>query len=152
MFLIGQGVGSLIAGPFSEVFDRNVVYAGSMAIFMIWIMACKLPARNFAHQNSQDNVMLKHFPCSGGLAPNFGAHIVFRFLAGCAASTPLVCSGGSVSDMFDSVEKTWGLPVYASFAFNGPMIGAVMGAYIGKWPSHTPVFLGISFTCKYAVT
>ncbi|GJC90177.1 putative efflux pump kojT [Colletotrichum liriopes] len=106
LYLVGMGLGSLVAGPFSETFGRNVVYAGSMAVFMIWIMA-------------------------SGLAPNFGAQITFRFLAGCSASTPLVCSGGSIADMYNRLEKTWSFPLYAITCFGGPMIGAVMGAYIG---------------------
>ncbi|GKU07575.1 unnamed protein product [Fusarium langsethiae] len=110
LYLVGMGLGSLVAGPFSETFGRNAVYTVSMAIFMIWIMA-------------------------SALAPNFGAQIVFRFLAGCSASTPLVCSGGSIADMFNSLEKTWSFPLYAVAGFGGPMIGAVMGAYIG--PSNT---------------
>ncbi|GKT53089.1 major facilitator superfamily transporter [Colletotrichum tofieldiae] len=110
LYLVGMGLGSLVAGPFSETFGRNVVYAGSMAVFMIWIMA-------------------------SGLAPNFGAQITFRFLAGCSASTPLVCSGGSIADMYNRLEKTWSFPLYAITCFGGPMIGAVMGAYIG--PSDT---------------
>ncbi|KAI0023345.1 major facilitator superfamily transporter [Xylariomycetidae sp. FL0641] len=109
MYLVGMGVGSLVAGPFSETFGRNYVYTGSMAVFMVWIMAA-------------------------GLAPNLGAQVAFRFLAGCAASTPLVCSGGSVADMFDAREKTWSFPLYAISAFGGPMLGAVMGAYIGPSP------------------
>ncbi|CAN8104660.1 unnamed protein product [Discula destructiva] len=106
LYLVGMGLGSLVAGPFSETFGRNAVYVGSMCVFMVWIMAA-------------------------GLAPSFGAQITFRLLAGCSASTPLVCSGGSVSDMFDSLEKTWAFPLYAIAAFGGPMLGAVMGAYIG---------------------
>ncbi|KAK2003694.1 major facilitator superfamily transporter [Colletotrichum falcatum] len=106
LYLVGMGVGSLVAGPFSETFGRNAVYGGSMAIFMVWIMA-------------------------SGLAPNFGAQIAFRFLAGCSASTPLVCSGGSIADMYNRLEKTWSFPLYAITCFGGPMIGAVMGAYIG---------------------
>lgn len=106
MYLAGMGVGSLIAGPFSETFGRNAVYSVSMVIFMIWIMA-------------------------SGLAPNFGSQIAFRFLAGCCASTPLVCAGGSIADMFNSIEKTWSFPLFAVPSFIGPMIGAVMGAYIG---------------------
>lgn len=123
LYLVGMGVGALVAGPFSETFGRNAVYSGSMVVFMIWIMA-------------------------SGLAPNFGAQIVFRFLAGCSASTPLVCSGGSVSDMFNSVEKTWAFPMYAIAAFGGPMLGAVMGAYIGpstivgwRWTEWTMLIL-----------
>ncbi|KAF5022461.1 hypothetical protein F66182_5497 [Fusarium sp. NRRL 66182] len=106
LYLVGMGLGSLIAGPFSETFGRNAVYIVSMAIFMVWIMA-------------------------SALAPNFGAQITFRFLAGCSASTPLVCSGGSIADMYSSLEKTWSFPLYAAAGFGGPMIGAVMGSYIG---------------------
>ncbi|KAH7184906.1 major facilitator superfamily domain-containing protein [Fusarium flagelliforme] len=106
LYLVGMGLGSLVAGPFSETFGRNAVYIFSMAIFAIWIMA-------------------------SALAPNFGAQIVFRFLAGCSASTPLVCSGGSIADMYNSLEKTWSFPLYAVAGFGGPMLGAVMGAYIG---------------------
>ena len=105
-----MGLGSLIAGPFSETFGRNAVYSVSLVVYMIWITA-------------------------SGLAPNFAAQAIFRFLAGCSASTPLVCSGGSIADMFDSVEKTWAFPVYSITSFGGPMLGAVMGAYIG--PSST---------------
>ncbi|KAM5344325.1 hypothetical protein ACJ41O_012862 [Fusarium nematophilum] len=109
LYLVGMGLGSLVAGPFSETFGRNAVYTVSMAVFMIWIMA-------------------------SGLAPNFGAQITFRFLAGCSTSTPLVCSGGSIADMYNSLEKTWSFPLYAVTCFGGPMLGAVMGAYIGPSP------------------
>ncbi|KAK2045660.1 major facilitator superfamily transporter [Colletotrichum somersetense] len=108
LYLVGMGLGSLVAGPFSETFGRNAVYGGSMAVFMVWIMA-------------------------SGLAPSFGAQITFRFLAGCSASTPLVCSGGSIADMYSRLEKTWSFPLYAITCFGGPMIGAVMGAYIGPF-------------------
>lgn len=101
-----MGLGSLVAGPFSETFGRNAVYIVTLIIFMIWTMA-------------------------SGLAPNFAAQIVFRFLAGCSSSTPLVCAGGSIADMFNSLEKTWAFPLYAICSFVGPMLGPVMGAYIG---------------------
>lgn len=101
-----MGLGSFMAGPVSETFGRNAVYTVSMVVFMLWIMAA-------------------------GLAPNFGAQITFRFLAGCSASTPLVCSGGSIADMYNRLEKTWSFPLYAITCFGGPMIGAVIGAYIG---------------------
>ncbi|KAK2028154.1 major facilitator superfamily transporter [Colletotrichum zoysiae] len=130
MYLIGQGIGCLVAGPFSETFGRNIVYTGSMVIFIFWILAC-------------------------ALAPNFGAHITFRLLAGCAASAPLTCCGGSVSDMFNPLEKTWAFPIYAINAFGGPMLGAIMGAYIGpstvvswRWAEWTMLILsGLVLVC-----
>ncbi|RKK63884.1 putative efflux pump kojT, partial [Fusarium oxysporum] len=106
LFLVGMGVGSLVAGPFSETFGRSLVYIGSLFVFMIWIMA-------------------------SALAPNFAAQLCFRFLAGCCSSTPLVCTGGSISDMFTPAEKTWAFPIYAITSFGGPMLGAVLAAYVG---------------------
>lgn len=114
-----MGLGCLIAAPFSETFGRNPVYCVSIAISMIWIMA-------------------------SGLAPNFGAQITFRFFAGFSASTPLVCTGGSVADMFSRAEKTWSYPLLAIFGFAGPMLGPVIGAYIG--PSTTVSWRWVEWT------
>ncbi|KAF2144652.1 uncharacterized protein K452DRAFT_325166 [Aplosporella prunicola CBS 121167] len=107
MYLIGFGVGSLVAGPFSETFGRNIVYMGSLMVWMIWIMA-------------------------SALAPNIGAQIVFRFLAGFCGSTPLVCAGGSISDIYNPIEKTYGFPMFATTAFGGPILAPVIGSYIGQ--------------------
>ena len=68
---------------------------------------------------------------ASALAPNFGAQITFRFFAGCCGSAALVCTGGSVADMFNSIEKTWAFPLYAMPSFMGPMLGPIIGAYIG---------------------
>jgi hypothetical protein len=106
MFLVGIGLGSLVAGPFSETFGRNAVYAAALVLYMIWLMA-------------------------SALAPNFGAQLVFRLLAGCYGCTPMVCAGGSVADMWDSLEKTWSFPLFAGISFGATMLGPVIGAYIG---------------------
>lgn len=106
MFLIGFGVGCLITGPFSEIFGRFAVYTGSLTIFAIWVMAA-------------------------ALAPNFGAQLVFRTLAGLSASTPLTCVGGTISDLYNSLEKTWAFPLYAVGGFGGPLTGLVMVSYVG---------------------
>ncbi|RSL70859.1 hypothetical protein CEP53_001734 [Fusarium sp. AF-6] len=105
LYLVGIGVGSLYAGPFSETFGRNTVYIGSLIVFMVWILGA-------------------------ALAPNIGAQLVFRFLAGCCGSTPIVCCGGSVADMWNCLDKTWGFPIYTSVGFAGSVLGAVIGAYI----------------------
>lgn len=71
LFLIGFGLGALYAAPFSETFGRNPVYIVTLLLYMIFVMA-------------------------SALAPNFGAQLAFRFLAGLFGSTPLTCAGGSV--------------------------------------------------------
>lgn len=96
----------MFAGPFSETFGRNIVYLGSMIIFMIFVMA-------------------------SALAPNIGAQLAFRFLAGVFGSTPLTCAGGSISDLWGPLEKTYSFPIFAIGGFAGPALGPVIASYIG---------------------
>ncbi|KAJ4149966.1 hypothetical protein LMH87_010738 [Akanthomyces muscarius] len=105
LFLIGFGCGSLLSGPFSETFGRNAIYSTTMLLYLIFIMA-------------------------SGLAPNLASHLVFRFISGFFASTPLSCAGGTVADLWSPLEKTWAFPLYAIPAFVGPMVGQLIGAYI----------------------
>jgi len=105
LYLIGFGAGALVAGPFSETLGRNPVYITTLLLYMIFIMA-------------------------SGLAPNLGAQLAFRFLAGFFGSTPLTCAGGSLSDIWNPRERTWTFPVFANAAFLGPILGPVIGGFI----------------------
>ncbi|KAL1296732.1 hypothetical protein AAFC00_000202 [Neodothiora populina] len=107
LYLIGFGAGALFAGPFSETLGRNPVYIVTMLIYMIFIMA-------------------------SGLAPNLGAQLAFRFLAGFFGSTPLTCAGGSLSDIWNPIERTTTFPIFANAAFLGPILGPVMGGFIAQ--------------------
>lgn len=106
MYLIGFAVGSQFAGPFSETFGRNIIYIVTMSIYMCFLVGC-------------------------GAAPNFGAHITFRFLAGMFGSTPLTVAGGTIADLWNALEKTYAFPLYAFIGFSGPLFGPVIGSYIG---------------------
>ena len=106
LFLIGFGCGALFAGPVSETIGRNPVYIATLSIYMIFVMA-------------------------SGLAPNIGAQLAFRFLAGFFGSTPLTCAGGSISDLWSPLERVYAFPVFANAAFMGPICGPVVGGFIG---------------------
>ncbi|CAG8280557.1 unnamed protein product [Penicillium salamii] len=110
LFLIGFACGSLLSGPLSETFGRNAVYIATMVLFLIFIMA-------------------------SALAPNLQAHLIFRFIAGLFASTPLSCAGGTVADLWNPLQKTYAFPFYAVPAFVGPMVGQIIGAYIPTTPA-----------------
>lgn len=107
IFLVGFGIGSLLASPASEMVGRYPVYLVTLVIFGCWLVGA-------------------------GLAPNIGAQIAFRFLAGLFASAPLTVAGGSIADMFSIKERTWVFPAFALIAFGGPVLGPVIAAYIGK--------------------
>ena len=63
------------------------------------------------------------FIMASALAPNIGAQLAFRFIAGFFAATPLSCAGGSVSDLFDQIERVYAFPIFAASAFMGPIFG-----------------------------
>ena len=106
-FLLGFGPGALVSGPFSEVLGRNQVYLPALTLFCLFIMA-------------------------SGLAPNIGSQIVLRFCACVVGSAPSVCVGGSISDMFSPLEKTYMFPLFSLFGFGGAALGPVMGAWIAE--------------------
>ncbi|TKA33354.1 hypothetical protein B0A50_00907 [Salinomyces thailandicus] len=105
LFLIGFGAGSLFAGPISETVGRNLVYIATLAIYMCFIVGC-------------------------ALAPNIGGQLALRFIAGCFASTPLTCAGGTISDLWNPLERVWSFPIFANAAFTGPLLGPVVGGWI----------------------
>ena len=107
IFLVGFGTGALFAGPISETVGRNPVYITTLSLYMIFIMA-------------------------SALAPNIGAQLAFRFIAGFFGSTPLTCAGGSISDLWSPMERVYMFPVFANAAFMGPIFGPVVGGFIGE--------------------
>ena len=122
--MIGFGCGALFAGPISETIGRNPVYIATLSLYMVFIMA-------------------------SALAPNIGAQLVFRFLAGKPSlllangglltfslgffgSTPLTCAGGSISDLWSPMERVFAFPIFANAGFMGPVFGPVIGGFIGQ--------------------
>ncbi|KAJ5289127.1 hypothetical protein N7478_002157 [Penicillium angulare] len=107
LYLIGFALGSLFSGPLSEIMGRNLVYAGSLIIFMIFVMGA-------------------------ALAPNIGAQLAFRFLSGFFGCPPLTCAGGTIADLWNPLEKTFAFPFYAFISFGGPVLGPVIASYMGQ--------------------
>ncbi|KAK8153857.1 major facilitator superfamily domain-containing protein [Phyllosticta citrichinensis] len=96
-YLVGLGIGALFSGPCSETLGRNPVYVGTLSLYMVCIAAA-------------------------GVAPNAGAQIAFRFLAGFFGSTPLTCAGGSIADLWSPLDRVYAFPVFANAAFVGPVL------------------------------
>ncbi|KAA8645317.1 hypothetical protein EYZ11_009345 [Aspergillus tanneri] len=107
LYLFAFGLGSLVAAPFSETVGRNPVYLVTLSLLMIFIMA-------------------------SGLAPNFGAQLAFRFIAGLFGCTPLTTFGGSMSDIFNPLDRTYAFPMCCTLSFLGPFLAPMVGAFIGQ--------------------
>jgi MFS family permease len=74
------------------------------------------------------------FVMAAALSPNIGAQLAFRFLGGCFAATPLVCAGGTISDIWSPMERVYTFPIFAVAAFAGPLLGPVIGGFIVQSP------------------
>ena len=120
-YLVGFGAGALLASPLSELVGRYPVYVVTLVLFGIWIMAA-------------------------GLAPNVEAQFAFRLLAGGFGSAPLTVAGGTVADVWDARERTWGFPLWAIGGFAGPVSalfvcfeGRLTNGGVGFWSGHRGV-------------
>lgn len=104
MFLFGVAFGAVVSGPFSETVGRLPTYLGTFAGFLIWTMA-------------------------SALAPNFGAQIVFRGLAGLFAAASMSIYGGSLADMFETDTRALIWPFFAL----APLLGPTFAPIISGW-------------------
>ncbi|KAH8164889.1 hypothetical protein CIB48_g3356 [Xylaria polymorpha] len=109
LFLVGFGTGALLASPLSELVGRQPVYIVSLVIFEGWTVG-------------------------SALSPNIAAQLIFRFLMGISASAPLTVAGGSISDMWSPLERTFAFPFYAIPGFGSAVLGPVIGTWIGNGP------------------
>lgn len=105
LFLVGLGCGSLISGPVSEVFGRSRTYLLTLASMCIWLMG-------------------------SALVSSPAGRLIFRFIAGFSGATPLVCSGGTIADLWSPLERTFAFPFFAIMGFGTPALGPVMTAWI----------------------
>lgn len=110
LFLIGFALGAPIAGPMSEATGRNPVYILSLFCFLIATLIAAVSSS----------------------LPFF---LMARFAAGFFGSTPLVCAGGSISDIWCARDQLVVFPIYAAGGMSGLASGAAAGgilAYVGS--------------------
>ncbi|GAA6014046.1 hypothetical protein JCM10207_000218 [Rhodosporidiobolus poonsookiae] len=101
IFVAGYCVGPLLWGPLSERYGRRLVFLAVWPAYIGFQVGC-------------------------ALSPNIGAEIVFRFLGGCFASSPLTVSGGVIADLWDADRRGDALAVFALMPFAGPAIAPVV--------------------------
>ncbi|MCJ1477603.1 hypothetical protein MMC13_006276 [Lambiella insularis] len=102
VFILGFAIGPLVVGPLSEIYGRKVVYILSNSLFVIFTVAC-------------------------GLSTNVGMLIAFRFLAGCAGSTPQTPGGASIGEMFPKDGRGGVMALFGLGPLMGPTLGPVIG-------------------------
>lgn len=125
VFLLSLAIGPLFLAPLSEMYGRVwVLHIGNL-VFLIFNLAC-------------------------ALAPNAGAFIGFRFLAGFAGSTPLAIGGGVIGDLFAERDRASAMALYTIGPLIGPAIGPIIGGFISQTIGTQYVFYLITGLCGLA--
>lgn len=76
LFLVGYVLGPLFLAPLSETYGRKSILVSSFLLFTLFTLAC-------------------------AVAPTWPILLVFRFVAGVSASSPVVILGGLFADIYD---------------------------------------------------
>lgn len=106
LFVAGYCVGPLVWGPLSEVYGRRPVFIISFLCYTCFQIGC-------------------------ALSKNTASILIFRFLGGCFAASPLTNSGALMGDMWDAQTRGKALALFTLAPFAGPALGPVVGGFIG---------------------
>lgn len=58
--------------------------------------------------------------------------LILRFFAGTFGSSPLVNSGGTISDLFPPAQRGLALTIYCVAPFLGPILGPIVGGFVSE--------------------
>ena len=107
VFVLGFGIGPLLLAPMSETFGRKPLYIVGYAVFI---------AMNVG----------------SALATSINMLIAVRFLAGFFGSAGISNGGGTISDMYNAIQRTRVVGWYVLGPLTGPTIGPLMGGFVAE--------------------
>jgi MFS family permease len=96
IYLLGFAVGPLLISSMSEIYGRLIVYHLCNLTYVGFTVGC-------------------------ALSSNTTMFLVFRFLCGCAASSPMSIGGGTIADLYDADERGKAMALFGL----GPLLGPV---------------------------
>ena len=105
IFFLAGAHGQILWGPLSEIYGRSIVLILSHFMFFSFSLGCA-----FATSGQQ--------------------LLIFRFLSGIGASSPMNIGGGCLGDMFSPTDRGQAMGVFALAVLLGPSAGPLCGAWI----------------------
>ncbi|GAA6004059.1 hypothetical protein JCM10207_006537 [Rhodosporidiobolus poonsookiae] len=130
VFVIGFGVGPMLLSPLSEMYGRRIIYVACTWVFFF-------------------------FTLPGCITNSFAVTIVFRFLAGCAASACMCNAAGSIGDLWSINERGNKMAAFSGVLFAAPCLGPLIGGYMTitvGWRSMWWLLLAMIGTCAIVST
>lgn len=105
VFVVGFGIGPMIFAPLSEVYGRQVIYASTLFVAVIFIIPC-------------------------AVSKNIATLIACRTIDGIAFSAPMTLVGGTLADMWRNEERGVPMAAFSAAPFIGPAIGPLVGGFL----------------------
>ncbi|KAM4066943.1 major facilitator superfamily protein [Hirsutella rhossiliensis] len=105
VYVLGYCFGPLAIAPLSEIYGRAPLYNICNVGFLVFTVAC-------------------------AVAPNLGALVVFRLLAGLAGSCPMALGPGTIADLVARERRGKVMAAWVSGPLLGPVIGPIAGGYL----------------------
>ncbi|KAK3935595.1 putative MFS transporter [Diplogelasinospora grovesii] len=105
IYILGFSIGPLILASMSETYGRLIVYHLCNAVYIAFTVGC-------------------------ALSTNTPMFLVFRFLCGCAASSPMAIGGGTIADLHPAEERGKAMALFGLGPLLGPVIGPVVGGFV----------------------
>ncbi|KDN53529.1 putative mfs-multidrug-resistance transporter [Tilletiaria anomala UBC 951] len=105
IFVAGYCLGPLVWGPLSERKGRYPCFIIALTAYTAFNIGC-------------------------ALSKNTASMLVFRFLAGSFASSPLTTSGGIIADVWDAKTRGLALSLFSLAPFAGPALGPIVSGAI----------------------
>ncbi|MCJ1314537.1 hypothetical protein MMC25_008219 [Agyrium rufum] len=107
VYILGYCFGPLVIAPLSELYGRAILYNICNFIFMIFSIAC-------------------------ALSNSLGTLIMFRLLAGIAASSPITLGAGTIADMVPMEKRGLAMAAWILGPLLGPAVGPLAGGYLAQ--------------------
>ena len=121
IFLIGYVVGPLLCGPLSENFGRKPVMTIAFFFYTVWMLGC-------------------------ALAPTWPAFLIFRWLAGTAASAPIAIVGALYADIFgDPRKRGVAMASFMGATTFGPVLGPIVSGFLSPITWRWTYWFGLIF-------
>ncbi|KZF23887.1 putative MFS transporter [Xylona heveae TC161] len=111
IYILGFAIGPLVLASLSETYGRLMVYHMCNVVYIGFTIGCAL---------STDTAMF----------------LVFRFICGCAASSPMSIGGGTIADLHVEAERGKAMALFGLGPLLGPfliirqVIGPVIGGFV----------------------
>ncbi|KAH8759319.1 major facilitator superfamily domain-containing protein [Diaporthe sp. PMI_573] len=108
IYVLGFALGPLFISPLSEIYGWLIVYTVGNGVHLAFTIGC-------------------------ALSTNTAMFMVFRFMCGVAAASPMSIGGGTIADLYRQEERGKAMSLFGLGPLLGPCIGPVIGGFVTEY-------------------